>query len=867
MTRLALLRVSTLPFETLATLKSDTPAGPLEAVIVADAEIERDALEICDGLFEAAGASEQDPIRARARFAILKLRRAVHNGKRPRERELEEARAVLPESTMARVEHFMELVERRANALQSYEAWFREALGNGRDALVRLSADRLVLHGIYLASRSLVPKVRRLAGVERNSFSHDDRHTAAKLAAYLARFAAKTSPNGVFCAVAVARIGGRAATASGSGAISGVDVLLNLAEVRKVAACLAVDPCLLRAIVPRPNPTLRFRDGVWTFWKPASPRNPADDEVLSRVNDQSVLRAILEHAGRGVHDATTLVAVVAAQTGHPIEELQGFYTRLVERGILIGEVEIPYSSRRRFRDLVAAARSRECTAPWIGSLEAVEDAVDRLPEVSLENRTPAMETIVEQVAMLPRVRPFKADELFRVDAASAFDVHLPENVRADLSRGVRVLVRLLEGMYPEAIQQRRLVTRFLRDYPPDADVEFLELYRNFAESQENDARPPSGFPAPSADPPVDGLEAEAWAAARRTFDYFVRRAEASAPGDVIEIDESTARALAGDRPEPRWAAGALFQIAARSGADIDAGRAPLVLNALFNGIGLALSRFAHLLGRGRVDLLNPVIAELRRAWSAMEREGAVIAEITFNHEARTANAGLRPVLFLHEIELPGDLVSAGAERISLTDLRIRYDSASDKLVLRSLSRGVEVIPVLSSGVSPSGIVSELIHIGRQGWQTVGYMPGFYAPWVHRWPRIVCGNVVLFRARWTFTGERLPPFTRGGESLGDAAFFLELARWRSRNALPQHVFVHTQAEPKPFYVDLASPVLTDLLRRALVNAASEDKAVLEVTEMLPGPDELWVRDERGSYASEFLIQLDGPPDSSCNRNIR
>jgi Lantibiotic dehydratase, N terminus len=158
-------------------------------------------------------------------------------------------------------------------------------------------------------------------------------------------------------------------------------------------------------------------------------------------------------------------------------------------------------------------------------------------------------------------------------------------------------------------------------------------------------------------------------------------------------------------------------------------------------------------------------------------------------------------------------------------------------------------------------VSELIHIGRQGWQTVGYMPGFHAPQVNRWPRIVCGNVVLFRARWTFTGARLPPLTRGGEPLGEADFFLELARWRSRNGLPQHVFVHTQAEPKPFYVDLASPVLTDLLRRAVVNAVSDGEAIFHVTEMLPGPEELWVRDERGSYATEFLVQLDGPGNSS------
>jgi len=31
----------------------------------------------------------------------------------------------------------------------------------------------------------------------------------------------------------------------------------------------------------------------------------------------------------------------------------------------------------------------------------------------------------------------------------------------------------------------------------------------------------------------------------------------------------------------------------------------------------------------------------------------------------------------------------------------------------------------------------------------------------------------------------------------------------------------------------------------------------VTEMLPAPDELWVRDEAGAYASEFLVQMEGP----------
>jgi hypothetical protein len=235
----------------------------------------------------------------------------------------------------------------------------------------------------------------------------------------------------------------------------------------------------------------------------------------------------------------------------------------------------------------------------------------------------------------------------------------------------------------------------------------------------------------------------------------------------------------------------------------------------------------------------------------MAPPGAVPAELTYNHEARTANAGLRPALFAREIELPGDLVSGGARRVALADLVIRYDSAADRLVLRSAGTGSEIVPVLTSGVSPAGIVSSLIHIGRQGLQPVGWLPGFRAPGLVRWPRFRSGRVVLFRERWVFTRPELP---RAAGS--EAAWYLAVARWREAHGLPRHVFVHTSAETKPFYVDLESPVIVDLLRRAAETVTETGDARLVVTEMLPGPDELWVRDPAGSYATEFLLQMEG-----------
>jgi len=833
--RLALLRAACLPFEALRGLDSGGIAAATDERLAASADLERRARALSDSLFAAAGPPSDGDSAARARFALLRVRRAVHAHERPRAADLEHAAPLLGASRLAALRDFDVALDRLSAACSIYEARYALAAAAARRELNALTVLPLVEHGITLASRSLVPKVRRLAQCDPAGWRHQERHTAAKAAAYVARFAAKTSPNGVFCAVAPAWVGGTEARVEGEGGVARTEVLLSLAEVRKVTACLAADPALADAIVPRPNPTLRERAGEWTWWKPATPRHATDEEIHARATDQVVLRAFVEEAARGARPTGALMSAVAARTGRREDELLEFFAKLVGAGILIAEMEIPWSSRRRFRDLAARTARNGASADWIGALEAVEDEVDRLATLPLEARAAAMERIAREVATLPRRRPFRPDELFRVDSATALDVRLPERVLDDLTRTMSRFTPLLAGLYPKEVQHRRLIRRFLAHQPPDADVPFLDVYGPLAEPPpEEGSAPPMEFldPGPQGSP-----------AARRIFDWFVSRAAGAAPAEEVEITLEAG-------VEPDWMAGVLFQIAARSAADVTAGRFSIAINGVFNGIGLALSRFAHLLRAKNGE--SPVVAELRRAWSSAARPGAVFAELSFNHEARTANAGLRPVIFEREIELPGDLVSEGVERLPLSDLVIRYDSVDDRLVLRSVRSGLEIVPVLSSGVSPSGIVSSLVHIGRQGLQPVGWLPGFHAPGIMRWPRFRCGRVVLFRERWVFERDRLP---RAESS--DAGYHLEVARWRAAHHLPRHVFVHTSVETKPFYVDLESPVLVDLLRRASAAAVASEDGRLVVTEMLPAPEDLWVRDAAGSYATEFLIQMDGP----------
>ena len=78
-----------------------------------------------------------------------------------------------------------------------------------------------------------------------------------------------------------------------------------------------------------------------------------------------------------------------------------------------------------------------------------------------------------------------------------------------------------------------------------------------------------------------------------------------------------------------------------------------------------------------------------------------------------------------------------------------------------------------------------------------------------------------------------------------------------HGLPQKAFVKSSLEVKPFYVDLESPVLVEIFCRAIRrmnSSAGEDEEII-FSEMLPGPQQLWLRDAAGaSYTSELRFAV-------------
>jgi hypothetical protein len=115
------------------------------------------------------------------------------------------------------------------------------------------------------------------------------------------------------------------------------------------------------------------------------------------------------------------------------------------------------------------------------------------------------------------------------------------------------------------------------------------------------------------------------------------------------------------------------------------------------------------------------------------------------------------------------------------------------------------------------------------------------------PRIRCGRIVLQRERWQIPADRLRGWRPAGTVLSrHAAEFLAACRLREELDLPQCGFVKIPGEPKPVFVDWAAPLLV----RQLFRLARKATGSVELTELFPDKEDLWLEHGGERYTSEL-----------------
>ncbi|MDQ1738684.1 MAG: hypothetical protein QOE53_336, partial [Pseudonocardiales bacterium] len=117
------------------------------------------------------------------------------------------------------------------------------------------------------------------------------------------------------------------------------------------------------------------------------------------------------------------------------------------------------------------------------------------------------------------------------------------------------------------------------------------------------------------------------------------------------------------------------------------------------------------------------------------------------------------------------------------------------------------------------------------------------------PRITIDRLVVTRESWTFPAAEVA----WAAARSEADRFLGARRWRLQHGLPQRAFYTVPVEDKPTFVDFDSLAFVNILAKSIRRSAAEEDGSVTLSEMLPDPSQLWLRDaDGGRYTCELRM---------------
>ncbi|WP_449060518.1 thiopeptide-type bacteriocin biosynthesis protein [Planomonospora algeriensis] len=432
--------------------------------------------------------------------------------------------------------------------------------------------------------------------------------------------------------------------------------------------------------------------------------------------------------------------------------------------------------------------------------------------------------------------PDHTGETYQLDAAlDVAAARLHRRVAAEVAEAVGLLARLSAVVdVPEPL--RGYHDRFLDRYGVDVPVPVRELLD-----------PATGLGPPTHDAGRGGSHGGGLSRYEQVLLETLAGACRDGAGEV-ELTDGLVRRLLGDRVSsagdrlPMPSVDVYLQLAAADAGAVDRGEYLAVLNT--HGLapgGCTFGRFADLFTPEQQDRLADYIRHRER-----RAPHAAVAELAYlPTNGRAGNVAVRPRI--HRYEIPVN-VSPSAPPDDVIDLDdICVGASHDRFYLWSRRLGRELViaesHMLSAAVAPDVArflieASQMRHrrITAFSWESLESGPYL--------PRVVRGKVVLRPAEWGLN--EAPP--------GDGPFAERLDAWRRRWRVPRHVYLVD--EDNRLLLDLEHPDCRAELGRGLA------KGPVRLQEMLPGADDLWVRDTAGRpYVTEFVLPLtcEAPPD--------
>jgi hypothetical protein len=640
------------------------------------------------------------------------------------------------------------------------------------------------------------------------------------------RYCAKNDTIGFFGPVAWARLGGTGTGFHGTGELSKGDVSFEVWAIRAVADAWNADPELLGHLPVRLDPACSVdRDMIRRPYRSPVRLDPVDAALVSA----------LKHARR-VGDLARTCGLSLPAAAARLTALSG--ERVIQLGFL---VPLDHTPEAHLRRQVAEITDQRIAAELNAVLDRLGQVRERLAAIATSGRNAPEQLLAAlqdadrelraaangQTPSAPRglLAPGRRTPVY-LDCRRDLDVTIGIAEIQTLAKPLAILLdsaRWLTWQVGELVadglKQRFAELRARRDVVTLGDLQFV-----------------------SADLlTVGGLELEQVTGEfERRWAQVIATAAVTADASEIMLDPGRARRLADSlfpAGLPRWATGRLHSPDLMLARAAD-GRMTWVLGELHMGLNTIESRAFRTQADDEDELVEAVRRDMRagRVVPVYPHDGLVVSSRTYPPPALDP-----PGLFRYWSYSTDDGHPSGAPSMPAAGLRVH--EADGELV--AVAPGdAWAAPVMECfGEFVTALVVNLFRI---------------RPPQPRAPRLSLGDLVVSRSSWRFGAAQVPaPGLQSRDVAHDG-----LRDWAASHGMPRHVFVRTPVERKPFYVDFSAPLLVDNLARAVRKAkASPARAPwVEITEMLPSPEQLWLSDRAGNvFTCEFrLVAVDPTP---------
>ncbi|WP_329518683.1 lantibiotic dehydratase [Spirillospora sp. NBC_01491] len=713
--------------------------------------------------------------------------------------------------------------------------------------------------------------------------------TMARLAQYVARAAAKTSPYSTFT---ISGVGSWSRDAPVDAFASGVPVrgvleldgFLVLSLVRE----LRETPALKATMQVRVNPSV-VQVGDRVMFSGPPPREP-----IVTMPATPAVRACLMFLGEGGrYTLSGLEARLAAANRGRSDSVRRFLDALVKAGLLILDPPIADEALDPLGEL----------ADWTAcGGDALVDVVPLLDRLRREVALPVpVEDVDGHCARQERLRAAAADLITRVGlpfqpVAEMSKAIFHENavfagapVACSASRWRPALddldvVRRWLAVFDPALPLRLALGGYFRErFGSAARVPFLELCRAVHEEIARADAPDEGGSSHGrevarflrASPFANGKAlAESPLARLRELGRIQEQARREmlgppSPDGVIRTPATILRAVASGWPDwiaPPESLGCYVQVVERERG------ISLALNVAHAGFGRGRSRTERL-----TAMAGAVLPETGGPGPfGREENGArpVYAELsgTFGSALNARAPGTR-----HEIDYPFTVSGRSRDdRLPVGDLEALHDPETDLVNVVSARSGERVVP-LHLGMMADVLLPPIAQFLTWAFGVTYYLHPSFSPLATDdeqgvpdepavQPRVEAGRVILRRARWRVP-TALVPAREPGEN--DAAYLVRLVGWLGDNGIPDRCFVRMWTDGlwsddpsdnkwgkwvldksrKPIYIDFANWHLLAVFERMLRSPGP----VMVFEEALPAPED--AAGPVGERAvAEFLVEI-------------